>query len=248
MELVEQILRTEKYCSLLVENISDVDKPSVTDVAAQVNSMGAVISIIQIAEQLDAYVMVDRENSPNTMWLNPLLLMQIKMREMEGAPADLMRKYILLLAAKIIRAFSHLIHPKISPSLRNQVKKRSLGGEEKRGMRTPERSKNGAMFDDFGEMMECDILGGILDTCTEEKKPAAYAIDELIVHKYSRARSGTIVKVKATDYVVTADLSDLLLEVGDEVDQPYKGDRDHLIPRYEEIYVDEDGRIWDPTF
>ncbi len=73
------------------------------------------------------------------------------------------QKHVLFLAMKIVHEVSHLVHPKISPSLCNQVRKRVLGGEGKRKMKTPKKIKAGVKFSHFGEMVEYDILGGILE-------------------------------------------------------------------------------------
>lgn len=223
-----QMLSTDKYCSVLIENISDETKPNVAEVRTTINSMDITVSTIQIGEHMDAYALVYRDNSENNIYINPLLLMQIRRMEIGGATAEYLRKCSLFLAAKIVHELSHLIQPKISPKLTNQVKKRALGGEGKRKMQTPEKSKGGAKFSDFGEMVEYDIFGGILEIYTAEKQPVAYLIDELILYEHPTARIGSIVIVKATDYTVSPTLDDFVLTKGGNVDKPYKGPRGHL--------------------
>jgi hypothetical protein len=249
VELAGSIISTMRYAAVVINNIADAVKPNLAEVSAIVSSMRITISIIQIAEDLDAYAVVDRELHPNKILLNPLLLMQTRRREIDGLGAEFMRRYALFLAVKIVHHISHLLEPHVSQVLRTQTKKRSAGGQGKARMQTLERSKDGAMFCDFGEMVEYDVFGGILDTYTDDEQPIAYAIDELILHSRPGARSGTIVTVKATDYVVTPDLADFHLAQGRAVDVPYKGPRRHLeVGSRWDVRPKGEVPLLDPTF
>ena len=101
------------------------------------------------------------------------------------------------------------------------MKKRVLGGEGKRRMVTRQKLKAGVMFMDFGEMVEYDILGGILEIYNRDCQPAAFCIQDLILY-------GSLVVVKNSDYVVTPSLQDFAVQVGEIIERPYRGPRGHL--------------------
>lgn len=228
LELARHIVSTGTYCNVLIENIADNGKPSAADVQACIAARNVIISIIQVGEHMDAYAVVYRAQKLSTIFINPLLLMQIRLMEIQGSSPNFLRKCSLFIAVKVVHALSQLIQPEISPRLRNQVKKRALGGEGKLRMQTPEKSKGGAIFSDFGQMIEHDIFGGIVDIYTRESQPVAFLIDELILYEHPTARSGRLVQVKASDYTVTEGLADLVLRVGESVDEPYRGPRGHV--------------------
>lgn len=228
LQLACQILTTDKYCQVLIDNTSDSVKPMVDKVRATINNQSFEVTNIIIGEHMDAYALVYRNDDPNKIYINPLLLIQSKKLEIQNGDEISKRKYVLFLAMKIVHEVSHLIHPKISPNLWNQVRKRSLGGEGKRKMRTPQKLKAGIMFNDFGEMVEYDILGGILEIYNSDPQPAAFFIQELILYAHPYAVEGSIVTLKDTEYVVSPSLHEFALQIGATIEQPYRGSRGHL--------------------
>jgi hypothetical protein len=209
--------------------------------------INTTISIIEIGEHMDAYALVYREEYPQNIYLNPLLLMQLGLSEMRGATPEHMRKCALFIAVKIVHELSHLVHPLISERLRAQVNKRHLGEEGKRKMRTSEKSKNGAIFSDFGEMVEFDLCGGIMEIYTDARPPIGFFIDELVLYEHPHSREGRIVQVKGTDYEITDSLDDMRFTVAaTTVNTPYRGPRgvcDMELPEGGE----EEGKL-NPTF
>lgn len=228
VHLASQILKTDKYCRVLIDNISDFSKPTIEIVKATINSHSFEVTNIIIGEHMDAYAVIYRDDDHNKIYLNPLLLIQSKKLEVQNGDEISKRKYVLFLAMKIVHEVSHLVHPKISPSLCNQVRKRVLGGGGKRRMKTPQKPKAGIMFNDFGEMVEYDILGGILEIYNSDPQPAAFLIHELILYAHPYAVEGSIVTVKDTEYVVSPTLHDFVLQVGETIEKPYRGPRGHL--------------------
>jgi hypothetical protein len=69
------------------------------------------------------------------------------------------------------------------------------------------------MFGDFGEMVEYDITGGILELYSEKRGAPAFCVDRLILYTHPMARQGHLVQIAGTDYQVTDDLHALRLAV-----------------------------------
>ena len=95
-------------------------------------------------------------------------------------------------------------------------------------MVTRQKLKAGVMFMDFGEMVEYDILGGILEIYNRDCQPAAFCIQDLILYAHPFACEGSLVVVKNSDYVVTPSLQDFAVQVGEIIERPYRGPRGHL--------------------
>ena len=228
IQLAVEILGTERYVLLLIDNISDTVKPTPAFVREPINAMHVGISVTEIGEHLDAYALVYRDSEPNKIFFNPLLLMQIALSEHTMPSNQHRNKCILFLAVKMVHEFSHLIHPRISAALCNQIVPKNQGGEGKRKRVTPEKDKP-KTFQDFGEMIEFDILGGILELYTSESQPVAYRVDQLVLYAFPMARTGNLVRVPDDPYQANASLSSLRLPVFEEpVVKPYKGPRGHL--------------------
>ena len=118
--LARQILVTDKYCQVLIDNIADSVKPTIDTVRAAVNNQSFEVTNILVGEHMDAYALVYRDDDPNRVYINPLLLIQSKQAEIRNGEDICKRKYVLFLAMKIVHEVSHLMHPKISPSLCNK--------------------------------------------------------------------------------------------------------------------------------
>lgn len=228
--LAKSIIETARYAEIIVDNLSDEKKPSIAEVHAIIEKWTVTVSVIEIAAHLDAFALIYRASNPNRIFFNPLLLMQIALAEKRGATPQHLRAFSLFIAIKTVHEYSHLIHPLISARLRDQVKKRALGGENKQKMKTPEKSKGGAMFGDFGEIVEYDLFGGISELYNTAQQPVAYSMDQIILYDHPAAREGRIVAVKTSAYIVTETLDQLRLEVEEgTVDKPYRGPRGHLV-------------------
>jgi hypothetical protein len=221
------IINTSKFCQILVENLTDETKPNWEDVRKIIEGTKILITIIECGEFMDEYSVVHCVENPKTIFLNPLLLMQALLAERRGETSKKMDKYALFIAVKIIHEFSHLIHPLISPMHRTQVEKKSLGGLGKRRMMTPQRSKGGANFSDYGEMVEFDMCGGIVEIYSDSHQPRAYCVEDLILYKYPQAHQGNLVLVADSidfEIAIGDDLSEMKFELSpDLVDKPYKG-------------------------
>lgn len=177
---------------------------------------------------MDAYAVVYHDTDANKIFLNPLLFLQIALSEQTGASDEHKNRCILFLAIKMVHAFSHLVHPHISPVLRNQTEPKAMGGERRKKRVTQEKLKL-VIFQDYGEMVEYDLLGGILDLYTEVSKPVAYRVDQLILYDHPTARNGRIVKITTEQLQITPRLASLRFAVFDErVDQPYRGYMGHF--------------------
>jgi hypothetical protein len=232
VQAASDIIKTPKFCQILVDNLDDETKPNWEFVRGIIQGSRIVITIIEFGEFMDAYSLVHRKEDPETIFLNPLLLMQALLAERRGGTPKEMKKYALFIAVKIVHEFSHLIHPLISAALRMQVEKKSAGGLGMRRMVTPQKSKGGPIFSDFGEMVECDLCGGIMEIYTNSRPVKAYCVEDLILYKYPQARQGNL--------VVVADSADSHIEIGDDllelkldvskdlVNKPYKGSRGHI--------------------
>ena len=229
LKLALDIILSSDYVRILLENIADAVKPSETFVRQCIDSMRIGISVIEIGEHMDAYALVYRDLHPNTIFFNPLLLMQVMLEEMSSATSEeKKRRCSLFIGMKIVHEFSHLVHPHISALLRNQTVPKTQGGEGKRKRLTPEKMKP-ALFQDFGEMVEHDILGGILELYTSVRQPVAYRVDQLILYAHPASRTGRIVRIADQDYTADDALASLRLETFSEpVDKPYTGPRGHL--------------------
>eukprot|EP01031_Cornospumella_fuschlensis_P032860 gene32860-39733_t len=227
--LAKSIIETVRYTEIIIDNLSDENKPSIEEVRGIIERLVVKLSVIEIAAHLDAFALIYRTSNPDQIFFNPLLLMQVALAEKRGATLQYLRGCSLFIAIKTVHEYSHLIHPIISARLRNQVKKRAQGGENKQKMKTPEKSKGGAKFADFGEMVEYDLFGGIAELYTTAQQPVAYSMDQIILYDHPTAREGRIVSVKTSDYIVTETLDLLRLDVEDVmVDKPYRGPRGHL--------------------
>eukprot|EP01031_Cornospumella_fuschlensis_P033404 gene33404-40411_t len=265
MKLALDIIVSPDYVRILLENIADAAKPSETFVRQFIDSMHICISVIEIGEHMDAYAVVYRDVHPNTIFFNPLLLMQVMMEEMSTDPSgERKRRCSLFIAMKIVHEVSHLVHPHISAQLRNQTLPKSQGGEGKRKRLTPEKMKPPALFQVFGEMVEYDIMGGILELYTSAPQPVAYRVDQLILYAHPASRTGRIVRIADQDYTAHDALASLRLETFSEpVEKKYTGPRGHLgvSVRFSEpatmsesdvISGDEnevaEGLLYDPTF
>lgn len=228
--LAKSIIETVRYAEIVIDNLSDEKKPSIAEVRGIIKWSAVKLSVIEIAAHLDAFALIYRTSNPDQILFNPLLLMQIALAEKRGATPQYLRGFSLFIAIKTVHEYSHLIHPMISARLRNQVKKRTLGGENKQKMTTPEKSKGGAKFGDFGEMVEYDLFGGIAELYTTARQPVTYSMDHIILYDHPTAREGHIVSVKTSAYIVTEALDQMRLEVKDVmVDKPYRGPRGHLV-------------------
>lgn len=264
LSMAKAIIETDKFIEIVIDNLSDVTKPTAEDVRGIVDTLAVKISVIEIAAHLDAYAFIYRATNPNHIYFNPLLLMQIALAEKRGSTHQHLRALSLFIAIKTVHEYSHLIHPLVSARLRDQVKKRAFGGENKQKMKTPEKSKGGAKFGDFGEMVEYDLLGGISELYSSSKQPEVYSMDHIILYDHPGAREGHLVRVKSSDYIISAALDEMRLEIEeDAVDKPYKGPRGHLVgsARFSapgeaaesdiidgEVEAGKCGGIKDPTF
>lgn len=265
LELAKAVIETARYVDIVIDNLGDESKPSAAEVRAVIETLPIKATVIENAVHLDAYAVVYRTSCPNEIFFNPLLFMQIALAEKRGSTDQHLRSLSLFIAIKTVHQYSHLIHPRVSSTLRNQAKKRALGGDGKQKLTTPEKSKGGAMFGDFGEMVEYDLFGGISELYTTAKQPVAYSMGRIILFDHPGAREGHLVVVKNSDYVVTADLADLRLTVEEgTVDRPYRGPRGHLgitggclgpgervesdVIELAENEREDGGAVMDPTF
>lgn len=218
-----EIISSEVFVTALLSNISDAEKTTSEQVRLHINACRLTLKVIEIGEHMDAYALVYRSEDPAAIYFNPLLLLNFA-REERRDPSSV-KLHAIFLGVKIMHEFAHLIHPVISADLKNSVLSKSIGGGGKRKMKTPQKSKGGAMFDDYGEMLEYDLVGGIMEL--HGSSPIAFSCNNLILYPHVLARQGRLV-VPVT-LVLDRTLAALRLETREDfVDKAYTGQRGHL--------------------
>ncbi len=74
IQLPRQILITDKYYQVLIDNTLDSIKPILDYLRAIISDQSFEVASITIGEHMDAYALVYRDSDPNWIYLNPLLL------------------------------------------------------------------------------------------------------------------------------------------------------------------------------
>jgi hypothetical protein len=131
-------------------------------------------------------------------------------------------------------------------------------------METPEKVKNNARFQDFGEMVEYDVFGGIVELYADSNVGEAFRVDSLIAYMHPAAKTGKLV-IMNESYFLKEDpnRSNLRLTLSPSaVQKPYTGPRGHLpvaasyslasaLPEsdvIEDDIEDDCSKVKDPTF
>lgn len=225
IEAAQAILLSDDYATSFLANIDqdDASALSTESVKEYLMSMTFDIRIIRIGAHLDALALVYRKEFPQTIFLNPLMLLQMKIEE--AADPNTSTAHAFFLGCKLVHETSHLIHPHLSRKLALSVVKKTEGGEGKKKMETAEKTKGGNTFTDLGEMIEFDMYGGTMELVYNPE----VAFDARYIVSYHRpsAKSGHHVVVP-TGKVTSENVSILRVAKGEEIDKPYRGQRGHL--------------------
>jgi hypothetical protein len=191
--LAERLVQSPKFIAALIENLHDEVKPSLETVTDIVAALRVTVNTISQAKDISAYACSYRAHGDaDTIYLNPMMLMRFAKEDKEMAEEGSIRRSVFL-GVKIMREVAHIVHLRISADLPNQTVPIKKGGQRKRKTVTPPRSKGGALFVDYGEMIELDILGGISELYDANDSGEAFAATDIIIYPHILADEGSTV-------------------------------------------------------
>lgn len=193
LQLVEQVLRSDKFLKQFLILVPDATKDSVLRC---LNDGGFIIDTIRSWTELKAYASTYREINPRLIALNPILLCEMMKREsesvaevedgqphkkqkMDNAYVDVDSTHTYFLMVKIVHEMSYLLHWLCSEMLRSTSTRTKLG-KIKKVARTPPKHINGNRFDDLGNMIEYLVFGGITEH-SEHVHHQPFGLDELLL-------------------------------------------------------------------
>jgi hypothetical protein len=193
LNLAERLVQSPKFIAALIENLHDEVKPSLETVTDIVAALSLTVNTVSQAKDISAYACSNRAHGDaDTIYLNPIMLMRFAKEDKEMGEEGSIRRSVFL-GLKIMHEVAHIVHLRISADLRNQTVSRKESGQGKRKTVTPPRSKGGALFVDYGEMIEFDILGGISELYDANESGEAFAATDIIIYPHNLADEGSTV-------------------------------------------------------
>jgi hypothetical protein len=221
MRFADQVLKSSAYCLFLRNNIEDCPDPlSVEEIISNATFM---LDLISFLKHFDAYALVYRDIYPDSVFMNPLLLLQMKRAEVNNLSTEDERLYAYFVGCKLVHEATHLLQKKLSHSMQLQIVPKRHGGGGKRSTKSPiKRHEDGFAYTDFGEYMEKVLFGGIIEM---ESNPAvAFELKYLIIYAHPSASVGRKIIVQDHHMNVQNDLVSIkATQEEEEIDRPYKG-------------------------
>ena len=169
VHFAQKILMSAQFSNAIVKLMPNI---LLDDVYDYLENKTFKLKLIRLKRDMNAYACVYRIVDPEGIYLNPVLLLEMFTREIA--------KQSFFIGVKLIHEVSHLLNVCCDKTLR-----------ESKTLVTPEKQLNGHKFDDFGDMMEYSLFGGICEH-TEKQCKHLFGIDDVVIYSYPGEPSGNI--------------------------------------------------------
>ena len=218
IEIARSIVAQNEFLELLTDLFGDMD----INCAKSMIEKGFSVRTIELKADLDAYACVycgvpGQEANYTTMYFNPLLLLSA--RKLEATQEEVSslgkRKYdapssssqpksdskirlTMFFVIKIIHEISHILNFHCNPIIQTKRK-------------TPPKKlvKGAPAFENFGEMVELKLFGGVIEHSEERKinEKRAFSIQGIVLYKFSGdARGGRMINWTHDIFSITTNL------------------------------------------
>lgn len=160
IDYAKPILLSKRFREVLISLIPNCDS-SKLDKALQESYD---IKLLSRKLVIVTYCCVHREEHPNTIFINPLLLHNLIERELTGtAPID---DQVVFLTVKLVHEMSHLLHGKCSTAANILTPAKAYKDRVKyktTTMREPAEKEEYVEYRDLGEMIEKELFGKLFE-------------------------------------------------------------------------------------
>lgn len=173
IEHTKTILLSNYYRSKFVDLVPECER-NLFDAALEETYH---IKLLSKKSVIVACCCVHRLDEPNTIFINPLLLHNLVERELTNSA--LVEDQTVFLVVKLVHEMSHLLHLKLSPSMQSRKVTLTKSFDDAYKIKCGDRKDPVVVqipvdYTDFGEMIEKEVFGGLVELQAELPKEEGY--------------------------------------------------------------------------